>query len=371
MSKIIGYGKSPKGKVLHAIVDGGIARCDKNMSGLEIDKMLDAGMVTCSKCAQLKEVRDAVPSTAPTQKSDIGLTTASPKHKSKPKTKPKPKPKAKPKAKPEAKAKPVDEYDFVAQKSKGDVFSIYHRPSKRKFFENIPSNIIDGAVVNLNDMEMRWSDGKDKVPAGFINECRKALKLAYEQAGVEPPKGIADDTKSKPKRKAKKKVKAESKTEKFKKGDELELNGVVHVFNGKDWKPKKKTPSKPKRVIKRRKKPEAKKPKRVIKRRKKAEPKKKAEPEKSKRKIKRREKPETNEYGMMPGRPPYAIVEYIKGNGAQFNDIVEMLMDEYELSEKRAKNKVRRIVNKLARRLKVQIAIVMTEDEGSDHYMIM
>ena len=362
MSGVIGYGKSPKGKVIHAIVEGGNALCDKRQVGLVVDENTTVSQVSCAKCKTYKVVKD----TEDYDPQTMGLTSTVHKPKPKPKAKPKPKPKAKPKPKPKAE---VHDYDFVSQKKGDDKFNIYHRPSKRNFFESIPLKVIDNAISNLNDMELRWLDSSKSIPDGFISGCRKAVKEAYEAVGLEPPKIVAEDPKPKKKSKKKKKVAPKSKTEKFKKGDELEINGVMRVFNGKKWikKKKDKAPAeKPKRKIKRReKKAEPKKAKRVIKRREK-----KAEPKKSKRKIKRREKVETDQFGFKPGMQPAAIVELISGNGAQFGDIVEYLMSEFGLTQKRATTKSRRVIDKLARKFEANIVVYMGSHPDNDHYVL-
>ena len=369
----IKVGKSPKGTVLHMLFvhNGKVhdrAHCDKKQTGLVEVKDAGPADITCAKCSKLTVVKEAI-GAPDKQKQDIGLTKPTPK--ATPKKKPKPTPKVKPKPAPKKKTPPkrVEDYDFVAQQ-KGELWNIYHRPSKRVFFEGLPNAVIDIAVSNMNDMQIRWTDVNESIPKDFISGCRLSLKEAYEKAGLNPPKFVADE--KKPKKKAKgKKVPPKSETKKFKKGDELEFNGVMHVFDGKKWKKK---PEKPKRTIKRRAK-KAEKPKRVIKRRGKPKAQK---PKKSKRQIKRRQKPESkkefdeqlNQFGMKPDRPPAAIVEYLEGEGAQFDEIVEMLMDRFKLSERRAKAKLKGIVNKLARKVGAQVMITLGEDESVDHYRL-
>jgi hypothetical protein len=370
MSKLK-VGKSEKGKVLHLLFehDGKVQdrpHCDKRQTGLVVVKGAGVAEITCAKCSKLKIVQDTLEkATAPTPPAnkEIGLTAAPVK--AKPKAKPKPKKKSKPKPKAtKAPAKKAEDYDFVSQK-KGDKFNIYHLPSKRNFFENLPGPVVDFAVSNLNDMEMRWSDSKEKIPPGFVSKCREALVAAYEKAELPVPK-FAIDKKSKSK--AKKKEKKVT-TRKFKKGDELMLNDVLHEYDGKNWAPKKE-----KRKIKRRKKVEPEKAKRVIKRRVKA-----AEKEKPKRKIKRRSKPvyenefqnELAEIGFRPGHAPASIAEYIADeDGARFDEVIEMLMDRFKISEKRAVAKTHRIVRKLARQFGYPIVITMGESENEDHYKL-
>jgi len=372
-NEVIGYGKSPKGSVVHAILDGRLGLCDRRkLTGLVVDKEATPSMVSCAKCKRYKVVKDAQPVT--------GLPTMAAKADKKPEPKPEPKPKPKPKAEPKPKVRKVEEYDFVSQKTKGDKFSIYHRPSKRKFFESLPGEVVDNAVAGMNDIEIRWQNAEDPVPAGFVGALRKALKEAYEKADITPPKGILDV--DQPKKKTRRRE-PKTTTRKFEKGDELDLNGVPMVYDGKKW--QKKKAEKPKRVIRRRPPKEKKAEKRVIRRRKKPA----AENEKSTRKIKRREKPEAekpkrkirrrkkpaaedlNRFGMKKDMPPAAIVEYMEGDGATFDELVEMLMDLFDLPERRAKAKIKGIVNKLARRKGAKICMILASEEGLDRLMFI
>lgn len=363
MSKLIGYGQSPKGMVIHAIVEGNTALCDKRQVGLVVNKKATADNVTCAKCSKHSLVKSIA-----TGKKDFGLMSGLPVAKAKPKPKPKPKPtpaKAPPK---KVEPKKVEDYDFVSQQ-KGSTFNIYHRPSKKAFFEGIPVKVIDIAVSKMNDMEIRWTDINHAVPKNFLSGCRTALREAYEEANLEPPRFTLEVEAEKPKKKAKKKVTPKQKTEKFKKGDELNLNGVLHVYNGKKW--VKKKVQKPKRVIKRRA-GKAEKPKRTIKRRKK-----KVETKKPKRVIKRREKRELSEFelllqsfGMSPNCGPATIVEHLENDGATFGQIAQALVDNYKITEKRAKGKIKRIVRKLARVYHQEIIVTMGESEDDDHYRL-
>jgi hypothetical protein len=224
----------------------------------------------------------------------------------------------------------------------------------------------------MNDIELRWKDAEYPIPTGFVGLLRKALKSAYEEADLTPPKGIIDNGKSKAK--GKRKVEPKSKTRKFEKGDELDLNGKPMVYDGKTWKPKPDPPAKKERVIRRRKKA-AEKPKpekRVIRRRKKAAPEKATK--KPSRKIKRRKAvtaEELNRFGMKPNLPPAAIVEALDGDGASFSGLVEMLINNFGLHERRAKAKIKGIVNKLARRKGAEVVIVLAENEGDDYYSFL
>lgn len=358
-NEVIGYGKSPIGTVVHAILDGGLGLCDRRrLKTLVVDKNATADSVNCAKCSTytvVKEARKPPPAT--------GLPSH-PKAKAKAKLEPKPKPKPKEKAEPK---KAVEEYDWVAQKGKGDSFNIYHRPSKRKFFENIPGEVIDQAVLNMNGFTLRWVDPASPIPNNLVSMCRKALAEAYTSVGIAPPKAFVDD---KPKRKAKRKVEPKTKTRKFKKGDELDLNGVPMIYDGEQWQKKKVDVDfveKPKRVIKRRaKKEDVEAEKRVIKRRK---PK-----EKPTRKIRRRKKvpaEELNRFGMKPNLPPAAIVEALDGDGSTFNELVDMLVDRFDMAERRAKAKIKGIVNKLARKKSAEIVVVLAENEGDDYFSFL
>jgi len=325
-------------------------------------------MVSCAKCKRYKVVKDAQAVT--------GLPTMATKTGKKPEPKPEPKPEAKPKAR--VRVRKVEEYDFVSQKTKGDKFSIYHRPSKRKFFESLPGEVVDDAVSGMNDIDIRWENANDPVPAGFVGALRKALKEAYEKAGITPPKGILDVEQPK---KKKRRREPKTTTRKFKKGDELDLNGVPMVYDGKIW--QKKKVEKPKRVIRRRQPKEKKAEKRVIRRRKKPAAEKstrkikrraRPEAEKPQRKIRRRKKPaaeDLNRFGMKKDMPPAAIVEYMEGDGATFDELVEMLVDRFSLHERRAKAKIKGIVNKLARRKGAKICMILSEEEGRDRLMFI
>jgi len=384
MSTVIGYGKSKKGKVIHAILKGGIALCDKRMTNVDVAMDLGAMDVTCAKCKAHKEVKysgkqpkipmdagvkdddDTKPSGLPVAKGKQNNGKVGPgsiKDLEKKQTDNKVTQHSKKKKKKKEKGTEF-EFDFVSQETaKG--FNIYHKPSRRVFFESIPGSLVDLAVGFLNDLEIRWTDVNKSVPVGFISSCKEALTAAYEEAGLVPPQIIAE--KDPQKKGSKKKVEKNSSTRKFQKGDELVINEVIHIYDGKSWKPKedKPEPKKPKRKITRRKKKtEDKKSKRKITRRDK-------KPSKEKRKIKRREKVEKDRFGFKSGMQPAEVVKMITGpDGAEFGEIVDMLKSQFSLEEKRAKRKAKRVIYKLSREFGAEVIVVLSKNEDEDHYIL-
>ena len=376
-------GKSERGTVIHAITGltptgkNNYASCDKRQKGLIVDATLTASDITCSKCLQRADVKQALeqskdPATA-------GIPTA--------KTKPKPKldvksktttSKKKTTSTTTSKAKEdkdaLAEGDWKLKPSKKGMFAIVHIPSG-KDFHHAPESVALDALVKLDEMDTKWSGKSGELPSDFIKKVMVVLKEAYEENGKEPPKFVseAEEPKKKtPKKKAKKKVPPKSKTEQFKKGDRITTvvagEEVEMEYDGKTFRAippakAKAKAKKPTRTIKRRekKKAEADKPKRVIKRRAKAE-------EKPKRQIKRRSKKETL-LGRTKGSPGYNVLQMLI-KGTTMAEMVARLVKEHGLTEKKAWTKIRAVIRKTARKQGVPVIIGMTQSPGNDYYSL-
>ncbi len=336
----IRIGKAPKGKVYHVIMGTApniFPVCDKRKKGYVVDPNVDATAISCGKCLKRKEVRTVLeklkdvvkkPPAKPAPKKEKPATAKKPEKK---KIEPEPLP---------------DEFEMVEKKN--GKYKINHLPSGKVFFDDLPETVILEALESLCSLDLRWNGKEGMLPEGFISECRRCVREAYEKAGGPVPSSLIE--KKKPKKKPSIK---RTTTRKFKKGERLEINDVLHEFDGKEWKavkpplvaPSEEKQDKPARKIKRRKKVE-----RVIKRR------------PATRKIKRTKRKKIA--GCRKGTPGYTICEAML-NGSTLNYIVKVVKATHDLDKTEARNKVKRTIRVLRKkgyRMSIDLGNVSTKD---------
>ena len=417
--KLIDIGKSEKGKVIHAITvlsegkkKNNHAACDKRQSGLVVDANMEVTDITCSKCLQRADVKEALANlmnggsaeakepekTQEQTEKTAGLTAGAPHHKD---SKKKQRGGAKQKSdveileeerkiqsnRPAITVQKDDitdtDGDFFARIKADGRYKIYHLPTGKVFFDSIPEEVAIDAICNLNTITDKWAKVEAQLPDNYIANCRKAIRDAFSKNNQTVPNNLKDDKKKKAKSKAEKKVAPASKTEEFKKGDKMlavvDGKEVLMEHDGKKFVAVKKTPKKAtpvkdkkpakaekeKRKLKRRTKVEkAEKPKRTIKRRGKEE-KPKA---KEKRVIKRRDRIETF-LGRRKGTSGYTVIKAM-AEGAQMGEIVSQLKKKHGQSEKRANTIIKGIVRKTSRKEGIPVTLVMGENPSEDFYKL-
>lgn len=200
---MLNFGKSARGKVVHIISEDRrvfSALCDKKQTGLVIDKSFTPKDVTCAKCRQYKIFKNALAEEGKEEKVKHDLLVAET-------AKEKKKKEDKKKAKPVPVEEPV--LNFQKEKKTDGSFQIIHVPSGLHFFDKIEEKVIDRALSRLNDIETEWAIN-GKMPKDFISQCRKALRIAYNQSGIKIPDGLIKEKdpveESKKEKKIKKKV---------------------------------------------------------------------------------------------------------------------------------------------------------------------
>ncbi|KYK24187.1 hypothetical protein AYK24_06670 [Thermoplasmatales archaeon SG8-52-4] len=370
-------GKAMNGKRVHFHHDG-YARCNKETLVLDDDK-LSGKDIDCPKCQKYSLYKELVPEASkdkPTKEKPPTKKKAPPAKKPKTKKKEPPKKKKKTKAqlakekkakedkkavkkimdtpdkkvpvapkkkKVKSKKKPperatgrkkVEDRDVVIREGidwylipkvigRGESMLVYHEPSEKILFENIPKEVAILSIIKLNRMDNRWARG-EKLPEGFVTEARQCVADCFSFIGKTVPENLFD-----PSRKDKIAEKA-----------------------------------KPVRKISRRKTKAEEKPKRKIKRR-------TVYHKKITRRDQRKEmkKKKTRKLGFKKDGPSMTIVQELqKSNGSSLTEIVESVMVKHHLDKKKATSRVRSTIRKLVRKKGQVITIVMGGPEEQDLY---
>lgn len=402
-----GFGMVENGKVVHVVVYGDRALCDKRQKGLLVNKKLKTSDVTCKKCQQYalyKELpaKPKVPDTAPIppeeEQKDHGVPTMPAKAKAKTTTSKKGATTTTTTAKEKRAEKKAtkddvvieDEGDFYAKETAKDRYKIYHRPTGKVFFDSIPEIVVMDTIINLNEIEERWANVDSPLPDGFITKCRSCLIAAYKTHKLTLPKSLND----KKQEKKKKKAEPKRKTRKFKKGETLlmEVNGeeVLMEFDGDNW--KKASPEAVQKAVQTTEKPEKPKKKaRVItRRRKRKDPERAAEEiatKADKRKIKRRAKKKAEEkprqikrraktntlYGRREGSPAYTLVKSMcdAKDGVTFKELSNILKKEHNITGTKARSRIKGAIRNLTRKVGVPVIIVQRKKIEDDTYKVV
>lgn len=306
--KIVGYGKTQKGKVVHAIthpMDGktGTALCDKRTTGVEIiKKSFKPGYITCKACLSYSVLKTKIEQ----EKPKSAAKTPPKKEQKKKVTKPTPK---------------QNHWKVIATE-KPTLKNIIHVPTEQIMFENVPTKIARRAVFDMNSrLNVEWKSKNDPIPDGFIDKIRDAVASAYEAFGKVPEE-------FKPKKKESKKKE-----------------------------PKKKTKKQGRKITRRERPEKKKKERRVIIRR-------------VKRKITRRIKPNGLLKMSRAGSPAHTIGECIidKG-GSTVSEIIQVLTTQHNLTEKKARSKIKGFVRKATRKLGYRLTIFQGKEPDNDRYI--
>lgn len=337
--EIIGYGKSSKGRLIHAITgptgkismdDGaeiktGTALCDKRTTGLEIDGKMTKDSVTCKTCLSYELLREETKDKKGKPQSKLKKTqTKKEEQKKKPKKKTMPK---------------KQNHWKVVGTDKTTEKNILHVPTEQIMFEKIPTKVARRAVFEMNStLDVEWKSKSDPIPDRFIEKIRESMAKAYKALGKDPDKALTG--------------KGSDKGGKTPKGTKKALKG--RKITRRKLSPKDKG-QRPSEVDQR---PSG----RQITRRKK--------PSKA-RKITRRAKPGK---GLLKGRregsPAYTIGRAIMSkDGSSQSDIIRQLMSKHNLPEEKATSKIKGFVRKATRKQGYQIVIIQGKNPLDDHFI--
>ena len=319
---MLNFGKVIKGKVVHVIVGTETrefyALCEKGQTNVVIDKSLSPNDVTCAKCKQYKIFKDALVKEAKEEEMKHGLlaTEGTKQEKKKDKKEVQKVKNAKDVAK---KVVPAKEsiLDFQKEKKTDGTFQIIHGPSGLHFFDKIEKEVVDRALGRLNRIELRWEVESGKPPKGFISQCRKALRIAYNQAGIEIPNVLTKQNDPvEGIKKEKKKTRKEEKTKKtIKRRDKK---------TGKEKKVKKEKEDK----------------------------KDKKEKKKTKRQI------------------AYEFIQEQMVKGISISNLISLIVDKFDLTPKKANSKVKGNLRRF-RKGDIEVMVRLTKNKSDDFYKIV
>jgi len=182
--KVIGVGSSFKGKSVHLVLGQreGVKKnqcfCDKRTKNLIVLPKLTVADVTCAKCKRsktYKEMLDAMNASKPVRPEPI---------KELPKKVEEKQQDLPLEIKKEKELKELNEFKLYQQTD--EKFSIRHVPSDKIFFKSLDEALAIAIVEKLNRLTVGW-DGKGSIPKAFLSLCLDIFKKAHQELSLALP----------------------------------------------------------------------------------------------------------------------------------------------------------------------------------------